>query len=349
MASRESNPPDMDEDLHSPQLAVFGQEAMPGSLALTFLSEGCRVLAWRSCVILHDVGTVELWDLSNTFVLSDNDVGKNRATMHGLGFGMGDLVVFSGIHDGVVIEVKQPRILNFKPLREAITGPGNFLKSDPSKPDDRSRLFHVVFQVMDKFISELSRFPIAGSEDDAQKLISVASTINDSFGDIGEIRRHSGTLPLLPGRIKDCHYRTTLTIVLTWSRSEFEGLLKKTPVEVNAYLSDPSAYTNAVRIIGDAKARAAKLERVLECLEREKCENFEDCITWARGNYLLFYGKKHLVSQSRGKNPRKGSEALERVTMIGVVAFVNDRMKLEEVDEVDRVNDLIIKLERLMI
>jgi ubiquitin-activating enzyme E1 len=30
-------------------------------------------------VTLHDVGTVELWDMSSNFVFSENDVGKNRA------------------------------------------------------------------------------------------------------------------------------------------------------------------------------------------------------------------------------------------------------------------------------
>ncbi|CAH1446977.1 unnamed protein product [Lactuca virosa] len=68
---------------------------------------------------------------------------------------------------------------------------------------------------------------------------------------------------------------------LTWARSEFEGLLEKTPSEVNAYLSNPGEYTSGMRNAGDAQARD-NLERVLECLDREKCESFQDCITWAR-------------------------------------------------------------------
>nr|KAJ0187245.1 hypothetical protein LSAT_V11C900462630 [Lactuca sativa] len=67
---------------------------------------------------------------------------------------------------------------------------------------------------------------------------------------------------------------------LTWARSEFEGLLEKTPSEVNAYLSNPGEYTSGMRNAGDAQARD-NLERVLECLDREKCESFQDCITWA--------------------------------------------------------------------
>ncbi|XWS53370.1 hypothetical protein CRYUN_Cryun11dG0151700 [Craigia yunnanensis] len=68
---------------------------------------------------------------------------------------------------------------------------------------------------------------------------------------------------------------------LTWARSEFEGLLEKTPAEVNAYLSNPVEYKTAQRNAGDAQARD-NLERVLECFEKEKCETFQDCITWAR-------------------------------------------------------------------
>ncbi|KAM7265775.1 hypothetical protein ACFE04_003458 [Oxalis oulophora] len=68
---------------------------------------------------------------------------------------------------------------------------------------------------------------------------------------------------------------------LTWARSEFEGLLEKTPTEVNAYLSSPSEYTSAMINSGDAQARD-NLERVLDCLDMDKCETFQDCITWTR-------------------------------------------------------------------
>lgn len=73
---------------------------------------------------------------------------------------------------------------------------------------------------------------------------------------------------------------------LTWARSEFEGLLEKTPAEVNAYLSNPVEYTTSMANAGDAQARD-NLERVLECLDKEKCETFQDCITWARLKYFL--------------------------------------------------------------
>lgn len=78
---------------------------------------------------------------------------------------------------------------------------------------------------------------------------------------------------------------------LTWARSEFEGLLEKTPAEVNAYLSNPGEYASSMRNAGDAQARDT-LERVLECLERERCKTFEDCITWARLKFEDYFANR---------------------------------------------------------
>ncbi|KAJ6292165.1 hypothetical protein OIU76_024140 [Salix suchowensis] len=78
---------------------------------------------------------------------------------------------------------------------------------------------------------------------------------------------------------------------LTWARSEFEGLVEKTPAEVNAYLSNPVDYTNAMIKAGEAQSRDT-LERVLECLEKEKCETFQDCITWARLRFEDYFADR---------------------------------------------------------
>ncbi|XP_068340086.1 ubiquitin-activating enzyme E1 1-like [Pyrus communis] len=83
---------------------------------------------------------------------------------------------------GIVTQVKQPKVLNFKPLREALKDHGDFLLIDFSK-FDRPPLLHLAFQALDKFISELGRFPVAGSEDDATKFISLVTNINDSSAD----------------------------------------------------------------------------------------------------------------------------------------------------------------------
>ncbi|XP_031123483.1 ubiquitin-activating enzyme E1 1-like isoform X2 [Ipomoea triloba] len=335
MAFGNGNSRDIDEDLHSRQLAVYGRETMRRLFASNVLVSGLQglgaeiaknlILAGVKSVMLHDEGTVDLWDLSSNFIFSESDVGKNRALAslqklqelnnavtvstlttkltkgklsefqavvftdislkdavefddychfhqppiafikaevrglfgsvfcdfgpqftvsdvdgeephtgivasisndnpalvscvddERLEFQDGDLVVFSEIQGmtelndakprkiisarpysftldedtmkfgmyergGMVTQVKQPKVLNFKPLREALKDPGDFLLSDFSK-FDHPPLLHLAFQALDKFRSEMGRFPIAGSEGDAQKIIFIANDMNESFG-----------------------------------------------------------------------------------------------------------------------------------------------------------------------
>uniref|UniRef100_A0A0D6QW00 E1 ubiquitin-activating enzyme n=1 Tax=Araucaria cunninghamii TaxID=56994 RepID=A0A0D6QW00_ARACU len=78
---------------------------------------------------------------------------------------------------------------------------------------------------------------------------------------------------------------------LTWARSEFEGLLEKTPAEVDAFLSKPEEYKAAMRSAGDAQARDL-LERVVECLISERCVTFEDCVAWARRKFEDYFSSR---------------------------------------------------------
>lgn len=680
----ERSSPDIDEDLHSRQLAVYGRETMRRLFASNILVSGMQglgaeivknlVLAGVKSVTLHDEGTVELWDLSSSFVFSEDDVGKNRALAslpklqelnnsvvvsaltteltkeHLAGFQVvvftdislekaidfddfchnhqppiafiktevrglfgsvfcdfgpkftvldvdgedphtgiiasisndnpalvscvdderlefqdGDLVIFSEVHGmaelsdgkprkvknvrpysfsieedttnyapyvkgGMVTQVKQPKVFNFKTLREALVNPGEFLLSDFSK-FDRPPLLHLAFQSLDKFLSEVGRFPVAGSDEDAQKLISLATDINDSLtngkiedidnkllrnfafgaravlnpmaamfgGIVGQevVKACSGkfqplfqffyfdsieSLPVEPleaddlkplnsrydaqisvfgsklqkkledakvfmvgsgalgceflknvalmgvscgndakltitdddvieksnlsrqflfrdwniGQAKSTVAATAASVInpslhiealqnraspesenvfddtfwenlsvvinaldnvnarlyidqrclyfqkpllesgtlgakcntqmviphltenygasrdppekqapmctvhsfphnidhcLTWARSEFDGLLEKTPAEVNAYLTNPSEYTNAIRNAGDAQARD-NVDRVLECLDKERCETLLDCISWARLKFEDYFASR---------------------------------------------------------
>ncbi|KAG6697751.1 hypothetical protein I3842_09G217300 [Carya illinoinensis] len=621
MALGNGNSIDIDEDLHSRQLAVYGRETMRRLFASNVLISGMQglgaeiaknlVLAGVKSVTLHDEGAVELWDLSGNFIFSEDDVRKNRALasiqkLQELNNSVvistltteltkeqlsdfqvvvftdisleraiefddychnhqppisfiksedGDLVVFSEVNGmkelndgkprkiknvrpysfaieedtakysayvkgGIVTQVKQPKVLKFKPLREALKDPGDFLLSDFSK-FDRPPLLHLAFQALDKFQSEFGHFPVAGSEDDAQKFISSVTSMNDALSDgrleaidqillrhfasgaravlnpmaamfggiVGQevVKACSGKFhplfqffyfesveslpaePLLPSDLKplnsrydaqisvfgskiqkkledakifvvgsgalgceflknlalmgvSCGKQGKLTITdddvieksnlsrqflfldwnigqakstvaasaaalinpslniealqnragpetenvfndefwenlsvvvnaldnvnarlyidqrclyfqkpllesgtlgakcntqmviphltenygasrdppekqapmctvhsfphnidhcLTWARSEFEGLLEKTPAEVNTYLTNPNEYASAMKKAGDAQARD-NLERVLECLDKERCETFQDCINWAR-------------------------------------------------------------------
>ncbi|ONK61827.1 uncharacterized protein A4U43_C08F34000 [Asparagus officinalis] len=78
---------------------------------------------------------------------------------------------------------------------------------------------------------------------------------------------------------------------LTWARSEFDGLLEKTPNEVNTFLNNPQEYASSMRSAGDAQARDL-LERVIECLDKDKCDTFQDCITWARLRFEDYFANR---------------------------------------------------------
>ncbi|MCO5547118.1 hypothetical protein L7F22_000560 [Adiantum nelumboides] len=90
------------------------------------------------------------------------------------------------------------------------------------------------------------------------------------------------TLHSFPHNINHC---------LTWARSEFEGLLEKTPAEVNTYLSKPEEYKASMASAGDAQAREL-LERVVECLVAERCRTFEDCLLWARKKFEDYFSNR---------------------------------------------------------
>ncbi|KAG2690952.1 hypothetical protein I3760_09G214400 [Carya illinoinensis] len=434
------------------------------------------------------------------------------------------------VKGGIVTQVKQPKVLKFKPLREALKDPGDFLLSDFSK-FDRPPLLHLAFQALDKFQSEFGHFPVAGSEDDAQKFISSVTSMNDALSDgrleaidqillrhfasgaravlnpmaamfggiVGQevVKACSGKFhplfqffyfesveslpaePMLPSDLKplNCRYDAQISVFgsklqkkledakifvvgsgalgceflknlalmgvscgkqgkltitdddvieksnlsrqflfrdwnigqakstvaasaaalinpslniealqnragpetenvfndefwenlsvvvnaldnvnarlyidqrclyfqkpllesgtlgakcntqmviphltenygasrdppekqapmctvhsfphnidhcLTWARSEFEGLLEKTPAEVNTYLTNPNEYASAMKKAGDAQARD-NLERVLECLDKERCETFQDCINWARLKFEDYFANR---------------------------------------------------------
>ncbi|KZV17146.1 hypothetical protein F511_29453 [Dorcoceras hygrometricum] len=80
---------EIDEDLHSRQLAVYGRETMRRLFASNILISGVQglgaeiaknlILAGVKSVTLHDEDSVELWDLSSSFIFSEEDLGKNRA------------------------------------------------------------------------------------------------------------------------------------------------------------------------------------------------------------------------------------------------------------------------------
>ena len=109
------------------------------------------------------------------------------------------------------------------------------------------------------------------------------------------------TLHSFPHNIHHC---------LTYARSEFEGLLEKTPAEANAFLEDPVKYLNAARASSDAAARE-QLERVAEALMTEKPSSFEDAVTWARRKFQQqFHDRIAQLTYTFPKDARTSTGAL---------------------------------------
>jgi len=75
---------------------------------------------------------------------------------------------------------------------------------------------------------------------------------------------------------------------LTWARSEFEGMLEKSPAEANAYLADPSKYVDSVRTSADAAARE-QLAKVVDVLCTEQVSSFDDCLAWGRKKFEEYF------------------------------------------------------------
>eukprot|EP00197_Chlamydomonas_leiostraca_P014632 CAMPEP_0202866272 /NCGR_PEP_ID=MMETSP1391-20130828/7292_1 /ASSEMBLY_ACC=CAM_ASM_000867 /TAXON_ID=1034604 /ORGANISM="Chlamydomonas leiostraca, Strain SAG 11-49" /LENGTH=1026 /DNA_ID=CAMNT_0049546205 /DNA_START=133 /DNA_END=3213 /DNA_ORIENTATION=+ len=80
---------DIDENLHSRQLAVYGREVMKRMAASSVLISGANglgveiaknvILAGVRAVTVHDKKATKLSDLGSQFYLTEEDVGKNRA------------------------------------------------------------------------------------------------------------------------------------------------------------------------------------------------------------------------------------------------------------------------------
>lgn len=103
-------PPQVDEDLHSRQLAVYGREAMAKFANSNVLVIGLKglgaevaknvILAGVRSVTLIDPTPADVTDLSAQFYLSPSDVGQARAAAC--------LKRLQGLNPAVKVEVEQP-------------------------------------------------------------------------------------------------------------------------------------------------------------------------------------------------------------------------------------------------
>ena len=80
---------------------------------------------------------------------------------------------------GIVTQVKEQSILQFKSLRDSIREPGNFPLSDCLK-FDRPPLLHFAFLALDKFRKEFGRFPAVGCGQDGQRIVEFTASFNEA-------------------------------------------------------------------------------------------------------------------------------------------------------------------------
>jgi ubiquitin-activating enzyme E1 len=109
------------------------------------------------------------------------------------------------------------------------------------------------------------------------------------------------TLHSFPHNIQHC---------LTFARSEFEGLLEKTPADVNAYLENPEKYVHDVTHSSDAAAKE-NLKRVVDALIVDRCSSFDDCIEWARVKFQTqFYERIKQLTYTFPEDAKTSTGAL---------------------------------------
>ncbi|KAH9482413.1 Ubiquitin-activating enzyme E1 1 [Psilocybe cubensis] len=77
---------------------------------------------------------------------------------------------------GIFTQVKMPKILNFKSLRESLKSPEFFI-SDFAK-FDRPALLHVGFQALSDFATRHNRLPKARNEEDANAVVALAKELD---------------------------------------------------------------------------------------------------------------------------------------------------------------------------
>lgn len=98
-------------------------------------------------------------------------------------FSIGDTTSYSDyIKGGIAIQVKMPKKLNFKSLKNSLVDP-EFLISDFGKFDRPSQL-HLAFIAFHKFVSINGRLPTPWSSDDANAFLKLTESVNTNSIDL---------------------------------------------------------------------------------------------------------------------------------------------------------------------
>ncbi|CAG9863506.1 unnamed protein product [Phyllotreta striolata] len=91
-------------------------------------------------------------------------------------FSIGDTTKFSKyVRGGIVTQVKMPKEVHFKPLKESLQNP-EFVVTDFAKFDHPIQL-HLAFSTLHKFVEKTGRLPKPWNKDDAAEFIALAKSL----------------------------------------------------------------------------------------------------------------------------------------------------------------------------
>jgi ubiquitin-activating enzyme E1 len=80
------------------------------------------------------------------------------------------------------------------------------------------------------------------------------------------------------------NFPNSIEHTLQWARDQFEGLFSNLPKSALKYIKEP---TNFLRNLAklNSQQRLEELKQLKKIMIIEKCQDFNDCIAWARRNW----------------------------------------------------------------
>ena len=237
-----------------------------GALGCEFLKAfACGGVGLRSAggrVVVTDDDTIEKSNLSRQFLFRDWDIGKPKSTAAA--------AAAAAINPDIAVTPLQERVA---PTTETVFDDAfwSSLNLVVNALDNVTARLYVDARCV-YHGKPLLESGTLGPKCNTQAVIPQVTENYGASRDPPEKQAPMCTLHSFPHTIDHC---------LTYARSEFEGLLDKSPAEANAYVSDPAGYVASARRAGDAAAREQVLS-VTAALGPDAVSDWEGCVAWAR-------------------------------------------------------------------
>ncbi|CAK4482313.1 unnamed protein product [Aphanomyces euteiches] len=164
---------------------------------------------------------------------------------------------------GYVTQVKQPKTLHFKRLKESLVSPGEFLISDFAKIG-RSEVLHVAFQALESYRAQHGHLPKSGDSQDAEVVLRLAKELAEerivdvdekivsalAFGARGVIAPITAFLGGIVGQeaLKACSGK--FTPIHQWFYFDAVECLPTTPLPVSEYQPINSRNDSQIAVFG---------------------------------------------------------------------------------------------------